>query len=292
MAISNATLATNLAGIIDDIAGESIYIFNSLAGILDCVKHVDTTGQQGIAFDFPIWGTVASSDINAGTEGTDYTTYKQMTVADTQAQVTEHQINAFVSDLSLLGASPRNLVVEGISKLFANGELAKLEDDVVGLFADFNSSNDLAGAATTMTIQHWLDGIQKLKAANANIMDLCAVISPKQMWGAKGLLKLLVDADADAGLLGEEAKARGWVTRAFGVDVRVSNEINEDVGSGGDAAGVIMDKSAVGVHSKGFFNIETQRDATARGFELVCVGRWKEVELHDTFGCYFLSDVA
>ena len=160
-----------------------------------------------------------------------------------------------------------------------------------------------------MTIQHFFDGIRLLKDANANISNLCAVLSPKQIWGSKGLATLTHNSALDTagtsttdtstarpvgvlGSLGEEFLRMGKVGNAFGIDIRVSNEISEDVASGDDAAGVIMDKEAIGLHSKGFFNIAPQRDETARGFELVCVGRWKEVELHDTFGCYFLSDVA
>ena len=290
--MANETLLTNVAGIVDDIAGESIFIFNQHAGILDCVVHVSTQGEQGVTLDFPKWGTVASSAVAQTAENTDLSTNTQITVADAAALVDEHVIMAVISDKALMGAKPRNLIVESTSRLFADAMLAKLEDDITVLFSAFLSGNDLAGAATTMTEAHWFQAIQQAKAAKADVNNLCAVLSPKQIWGAKGLRPLLVSLKLDSGELGEEMKNRGFVGKAFNIDILVSNEIDEDVASGGDAAGVIMDKRAIGVHSKGFMNIEFERNASLRAFELVMTGMWKEVEIHDTFGNYFLSDVA
>jgi hypothetical protein len=97
--------------------------------------------------------------------------------------------------------------------------------------------------------------------------------------------------DIDSGKLGEDFKQKGFVSNAFGINIMVSNQINEDVASGGDAAGGIWTKNAIGLNWKGI-TIEAQRNASLRGYELVCTGRWKAVELEDYWGCYFLSDVS
>lgn len=290
--MANETLLTNVDGLIEDISAESIFIFNQHAGILKCVEHVDTSAQQGLTLDFPKWGTVDSSNVEALSEGTDNTTNVQITAADTAAAATEHGLIAWISDMSMRGTTPRNMVVESAGKLFADATLAKLEDDIVNLFADFNSGNDIAGAAATMTEAHWFQALELLKTDKANVNNLCAVLSPKQVWGAKGLRPLVVSLKLDSGGLGEEMKNLGFTHNAFGIDVLVSNEIDQDVSSGGDAAGAIFDKRAIGLHTKDMFTIEIERNASLRGFELVMNSLWNEVELHDTFGCYFLSDVA
>jgi hypothetical protein len=173
---------------------------------------------------------------------------------------------------------------------FTNAMRAKLEDDIVGLFSGF--SQTVAGAGTSMTVDHWFDSLRQLKAASAPMNDIYAVISPKQFYGAKGLRALVLDADADSGLLGEELKKKGFVSENFGIKTLVSNEIDENVASGGDAAGAIYAKGAIGLHSKGLINIEVERNASLRGYEVVGVGRWKQVELVDTWGVYMLSDVS
>jgi len=290
--MANETLLTNVDGLIEDISAESIFVFNQHAGILACVDDHDTSDQQGLTLDFPKWGALTSANVQALTEGTDNSTNVQITVADTAAAATEHGLMAFISDMSMRGTTPRNMVVESTGKLFADATLAKLEDDIVNLFADFNSGNDIAGAATSMTEAHWFQALEFLKTDKADVNNLCAVLSPKQVWGAKGLRPLVVGLKVDAGNLGEEMKALGFTHNVFGIDVLVSNEINEDVGSGGDAAGGIFDKRAIGLHMKDMFGIEIERNASLRGFELVMTSLWNEVELHDTFGCYFLSDVA
>jgi hypothetical protein len=290
--MANETLLTNVDGLVEDISAESIFVFNQHAGILKCVDHHDTSGKPGLTLDFPKWGALTSANVQALTEGTDNSTNVQVTVADTAAAATEHGLMAFISDMAMKGTTPRNLVVESTGKLFADATLAKLEDDIVNLFADFNSGNDLAGAGTSMTEAHWFQSLEFLKTDKADVNNLCAVLSPKQVWGAKGLRPLIVGLKVDAGNLGEEMKAFGFTHNVFGIDVLVSNEINEDVGSGGDAAGCIFDKRAIGLHTKDMFSIEHERNASLRGFELVMTSLWNEVELHDTFGCYFLSDVA
>tara|TARA_R100000808_G_scaffold8129_1_gene23136 strand:- start:1277 stop:2134 length:858 start_codon:yes stop_codon:yes gene_type:complete len=285
--MANETLSANIAGLVDDIQAESLMKLQDTAGILDAVRWIDTEGESGKTVDFPIYGTVASSDVNEVPEGTDYSTNKQVTNAATTATVAEHVVMANISDLSVMSA--RNDIVDDISTLFASAMKAKLEDDIVGLFGSF--SQTVAGAGTTMTVDHWYDAIRQIKAGNGDTTALTAVISPKQYYGAKGLRPLLSTTTA-TGTLSEDFKKKGFVDMFAGMPVLVSNEINEDVGSGGDAAGAIFHKGAIGLHTKGLMNVEIERNASARAFELVAVGRWKEVELVDEWAVYMLSDVS
>jgi len=287
--MANETLSANIAGIIDDIQADALMKLQDTVGILDIVRWVDTEGEQGKTVDFPIYAAVSSSDVSQVAEGTDHTTNKQVTNAATTATVEEHVIKTFVSDLAVLSASTRNSLVDDISTMFANAVKAKLEDDIVGLFGSFTQT--VCSAGTTMTLAHWYDAIRQIKAANGDIRTLGAVISPKQYYGAKGLRPLLVD-NSGASKLSEDFLNKGFVDNPFGMKVLVSNEINENVDAGGDAAAGIFAKGAIGVHTKGLFNLEAERDASARGFELVGVGRWKEVELVDDWGVYMLSDVS
>ena len=86
----------------------------------------------------------------------------------------------------------------------------------------------------------------------------------------------------------------GMVGNFAGFNVYWSDQIDEDVSSGGDAAGFAFSKGAVGlaVGPEGLFRIETERNASFRSTEYVAVGFWGEVEIKDAFGVYILSDVS
>lgn len=282
------TLSSNIAGIIQDIQSEVIYQLQHEAGILETVRWRDTLGQPGKTLDFPIYGTVTSSDVSEVAEGTNHDTNKQVTNSATAAAIDEHVIMTTLSDLSEMATS-QNLQ-DDIVAFFKNAMMAKLEDDIVSLFSGF--SQTVAGAGTSMSIDHWFEALSYLKTANAPMRDIFAVVSPKQFYGDKGLRALILDPDADSGTLGEDLKKKGFVSESFGIKTLVSNEIDQDVGSDDDAAGAIFAKGAIGLHTKGLINVEPQRDASLRGYELVGTGRWKEVELIDTWGVYMLSDVS
>ena len=72
------------------------------------------------------------------------------------------------------------------------------------------------------------------------------------------------------------------------------DQIDEDVGSGGDAAGFAMSKGAIGigVGAEGLFRVATERDEMLRAVNYVATGFWGEVEVKDTFGVYVLTDVS
>ena len=125
----------------------------------------------------------------------------------------------------------------------------------------------------------------------------------QMIWGSKGMQGLLVDvavtgSNAKPGSLlgeqGQEMLSRGFVTSIGGIDVYFSNEIEDDVSSGGDSASFMFSKGALGlaVGPEGLFRIETERNASFRSTEYVATGFWGEVETKDAFGVYILHDVS
>ena len=128
-------------------------------------------------------------------------------------------------------------------------------------------------------------------------------MSDEGIWGDKGLQGLLVDVavtgsnSKPASLLGEQGQemmSRGYVTAIGGINIYFSNEINDNVGSGGDSASFMFSRGAMGlaVGTEGLFRIETERNASFRSTEYVATGFWGEVETKDAFGVYILHDVS
>jgi len=287
--MSNETTSTSLAGLVEDISGESIMILQDNAGLLELVRHVDTMGTPGKTYDFPIFGEVASTDVTQVAEGTDHSTNKEISNADTAATVDEHVIMAVATKLAV--ESAREDVVAEISTLFASAMNAKLEDDIVGLASGFTQT--VCGAAVSMTIDHWYDAIRQIKAANGNLRDLAAALSPLSYYGSKGLRALLVSTSAiNAGTVAQKWLEMGMVDTQFGMPAVISNEIAEDVGTSDVSANMIWTRGAIGVHTKDLMDVEEQPNASLRGKEIVATGRWKQVELVDAWGVYFACNNA
>jgi len=153
-------------------------------------------------------------------------------------------------------------------------------------------------------------GKTQMRAAGAP-MPYSLVLSPKQVWGGKGIISLLHNVAVDTtgtstsntgkaapvglmGSKGEEAFQTGFVGNLAGFSIYWSDQIDENVSSGGDAAGFSMSKGAVGlgVGADGLFRIATQREESERMTKYVATGFWGEIEVKDTYGVYILSDVS
>ncbi len=159
----------------------------------------------------------------------------------------------------------------------------------------------IEGGDIVQAVEKSIDNLQ-LRAANAPA-PYNLVMSDEGIWGDKGLQGLLVDVAVTgsnakpASLLGEQGQemmSRGWVTSLGGINIYFSNEINDNVGSGGDSASFMFSRGAMGlaVGPEGLFRIESERNASFRSTEYVATGFWGEVETKDAFGVYILHDVS
>jgi len=288
--MANETTPTSINDIVPLIIAESYRKLNQNCGIMQTIRTKDISAQAGISTIFPSFSKISAGDVGSPAFGAEYNTNKEITTDGVTATVTRHALHAKVPEITLEATNYD--LINTISSQFANGMQAKIESEVVALFADFNSGNDLAGAGVTMTFADFMKAIKNIMANDGDVMQMSGILSPSQIWGSKGLSSILVDADANAGGLGETMKNNGWVRNIAGIDIYASNQINEDVGSGGDAAGGIYTRGAIGMAYKNIAKIKVAEDPKSDGWLLTCNGYWDIVKLEDTWGCYFLSDVS
>ena len=260
------------------------------------------TAQQAvkgaITVQFPDYSRIASSAAAATADGVDQGTVTSITTAARSATVSEHVIRADVSDLAVMGNSDN--LTGNIGDIMGNAVAAKLDDDLVELGKSFSQTE--CGASNALALSHIFGAMRQLRAAGAPF-PYNLVLSPKQVWGPKGIISLLHDQAVTGsnakplslmGAKGEEAMNVGMIGSIAGFNVYWSDQIDEDVSSGGDAAGFAFSKGAIGlaVGPEGLFRIETERNASFRTTEYVATGFWGEVEIKDSFGVYILSDVS
>ena len=277
--------------------GDAIIAFNHTNVMLPLVTSKQAV-KGAITVQFPDYTKVASSSVAAATDGGDHTTVASITTAARSATVSEHVIRADVSDLARMGNAED--LTGNVGAVLGNAVAAKLDADLTALGTGFSQTESSAG--TQLALSHVFGSMRQLRAAGAPF-PYNLVLSPKQVWGSKGLISLLHDDSVTGsnakpmslmGQKGEEAMANGWVGSIAGFNCYWSDQINEDVGSGGDAAGFAFSKGAVGlaIGPEGLFRLETERNASFRTTEYVACGFWGEIEIKDAFGVYILTDVS
>lgn len=285
--------------------GDAVIAFNHSNVMLPLVTSKQAV-KGAITVQFPDYTKIAASSVGNATDGSDYSTVTSVTTAARSATVSEHVIRADVSDLARMGNADD--LVGNVGEILGNAVAAKLDDDLVELGKTF--SQTAAGAGASLALSDLFDSMRLLRSAGAPF-PYSLVLSPKQVWGSKGIISLLHNSALDTagssttdtatarslglmGAKGEEAMAAGWVGSIAGFNIYWSDQIDEDVGSGGDAAGFAMSKGAVGlaIGPEGLFRIESERNASFRTTEFVATGFWGEVEIKDAFGVYILSDVS
>jgi len=301
MALTNTTTA---AGGLGRTIGDAVIAFNHV-NVMYPLVTVQQAARGSNHVNFSDWTKLTSGNVTAATQATT-TTAVAITSAARTATVTEHVIASTVSDLVLMGSNDD--IVGQAGTALGNAVAAKLDDDLVELGKGFSQTE--AAAGTALALSHIFGSMRQLRAASAP-MPYSLVLSPKQVWGAKGLISLLHNTALDTagssttdtatarpigmmGNKGDEAFGVGFITSIAGFNVYWSDQIDEDVGSGGDAAGFAMSKGGIGlgVGAEGLFRVATERDEMLRAVNYVATGFWGEIEVKDTFGVYVLTDVS
>ena len=293
MALTNTTSA---AGGLGRTIGDAVIAFNHV-NVMYPLVTVQQAAQGSNHVQFSDWTKLTSGNVTAATQATT-TTAVAITTAARTATISEHVIASTVSDLVLMGSGDD---VEGqAGPALGNAVAAKLDDDLVELGKAFSQTE--CGAGTALALSHIFGSMRQLRSAGAP-MPYNLVLSPKQVWGAKGLISLLHD-DAVTGSnakpmslmgnKGEEVFSTGYVGSIAGFNVYWADQIDEDVSSGGDAAGFAFSKGGLGlgVGADGLFRIAAERDEMLRATNYVATGFWGEVEIKDAYGVYILTDVS
>ena len=293
------------AGGLGKIIGDAVIAFNH-ANVMYPLVTAKQTVKGAITVQFPDYTKIASSSVDAVSDGADQSSVTSITTAARSATISEHVIRADVTDLAVMGNAED--LTGNVGRILGNAVAAKLDDDLVELGKTFSQTE--CGAGSSLALSHIFGAMRQLRAASAPF-PYNLVLSPKQVWGSKGIIGLLHNSALDTagssttdtatarplglmGAKGEEAMANGMVGSIAGFNVYWSDQIDEDVSSGGDAAGFAFSKGAIGlgVGANGLFRIESERNASFRSTEYVATGFWGEVEIKDAFGVYILSDVS
>jgi hypothetical protein len=283
--MANETTNTTLDDLFENITAEAIFTFQDTGVVRNLVTMYPITGS-GKVVEIPIYPTVSAAAV---AEATDLT---NTAVSTSNAQITvgEKGIMATLTDMARNTAS-RNVGAD-LGRLFGEAIAKKVDVDLVALFSDFASANDLGSAGTELTAD-LLFKAQAILRSGGVPAPYSAVFHPKALFNLKKTLTQAGYAASNATAIsdvGNEILRNGYIGTVAGIDVY--EDANFTIDASVDINGGVFHSSAIGLAMKQEFKIEAQRDASLRADELVATVVYGVGIAKDTNGCTVVVDSA
>ena len=279
MALTNTS---TLAELLPQIVQEAIFVASEKSIAKGLVRNYTLPLQQGKTVTVPIYNKVTAAALTEATAPT-------ATAIDTDGAtltVAEIGIRATVSDLAI-NSSATNVVAD-IGRLFGESIARKMDTDVMALFTGFQ--NSVGSASTTLDPALIFQAIAKLRSEGYDTSNDCAIVlHPNAVYDVASVLTSTFAAPAS--MVGNDALRNGFMGTLGGVPVYQSSLVPLTDGStAGDYTGALIHKDAIGLAMMQDIKIESQREATLRGFDIVGSAIYGVGELYDTAGVKISSD--
>ncbi len=274
-----ATTSTTLDDLFANIIAQARFTAEEQSLMLGLVTQYNIGNQAGKTIQVPKYPAIAAADLTEGTAMT------STTVSTSSVSVTVGEVGAQVllTDLAAMGAGNP---AEELGTVLGNAIATKMDTDLIALFDGFSGSIGSAGAEITVA-----DLFKAAATLRANKVTgvINAVVHPYQAYQLKANLTNTF-ANPNGGDLQNEAMRNGYVGTIAGINVYESANVSID--GNDDAKGAVFAPEALAIAMKRDFQIEPQRDASARAFELNATAIYGVGELDDSFGVEILSDAA
>ena len=272
-----ATTSTTLDDLFVNIIAQARFTAEEQSLMMGLVTQYNIGAQAGKTIQVPKYPAIAAADL---TEGTDMSS---TTVSTSSVSVTVGEVGAQVllTDLAAMGAGNP---ADELGTVLGNAIATKIDTDLIALFDGFSGSIGTAGSEITVA-----DLFKAAATLRANKVTgvINAVVHPYQAYALKANLTNTF-ANPNGGDLQNEAMRNGYVGTIAGINVYESANVSID--GEGDAKGAVFAPEALAIAIKRDFNIEPQRDASNRAFELNATAIYGVGELDDSFGVEMLSD--
>ena len=272
-----ATTSTTLDDLFANIIAQARFTAEEESLMMGLVTQYNIGNEAGKTVQVPKYPAITAADL---TEGTDMSS---TTVSTSSVSVTVGEVGAQVvlTDLAAMGAG--NPAVE-LGTVLGNAIATKIDTDLIALFTGFSSG--LGTAAQEITVADLFKAQATLRN-NKVTGNMVAVLHPYQAYQIKANLTNTF-ANPNGGDAQNAAMVNGYVGTIAGIDVYESANVSVD--GSGDAIGCVFAPEALAIAMKRDFDIETQRDASLRAFELNATAVYGVAELDDSFGVKMTFD--
>ena len=274
-----ATTSSTLDDLFANIIAAARFTAEEESLMMGLVTMYNIGDEAGKTIQVPKYPAVTAADL---TEGTDMSS---STVSTSSVTITVGEVGAQVvlTDVAAMGAGNP---AEELGTVLGNSIATKIDTDLIALFDGFSTA--LGGAGTEITVADIFKAAATLRNNKAQ-GDIFAVVHPFQAYQLKANLTNTF-ANPNGGDAQNTAMVNSYVGTIAGVDIYESSNITVD--GSDDAKGAVFSSEALAIAMKRDFQIETQRDASLRAFELNATAVYGVGELDDTYGVEMLFDSA
>ena len=279
--------SVTLNDLLPTIVQEALFVANERSIMRGLVKNYTLGQAQGKTIQVPIYPVQTAASL---TEGDDFNNTAVSTDVATFS-VGQVGLMTMVTDLAVQ-ASASNVVAD-LGQLFGNAIAKKIDQDLMGQFANF-TTNTIGSSSTTITAALVMQGLTKLKAAGVPTDGIVAVLHPNIAYDLKSALTSQGNVVFTAGAYGDvanEAMRMGYVGNLFGMQVfESSNAPLIAGGAAGDYQGAIFHRDALGFGLMRDIQIETQRRARGLGTDVVASAMYGVGTVYEGYGVSAVFD--
>jgi N4-gp56 family major capsid protein len=278
MAVTNTTTLNDL---LPSIVREALFVASEKSIMRGLVRNYTLGAGNGKTVTVPIYPRQTATALTEATAGNEV----EVSTSSAVLTVSEVGLYATISDLALM-ASASNVTAD-LGRLFGEAIARKIDTDILTKIKSF-STNTIGSASTTATPALLFQGIAKLRAQGYDTANDCAIVLHPNV--AYDIASTLTSTfAAPAGMVGNEALRNGFMGTLGGVPVYQSSLV-ENITSAGDYACGIIHKDSLGFALMQDVKIESQREATLRGYQIVGSAIYGTGILYDNAGVYGLFD--
>lgn len=274
-----ATTSTTLDDLFVNIIAQARFTAEEQSLMMGLVTRYDIGADAGKTIQVPKYPAIAAADL---TEGTDMSS---TTVSTSSITISVQEVGAQVvlTDVATMGSGNP---AEELGTVLGNSIATKMDKDLIALFDGFSSA--LGAAGQEITVADLFKAAATLRS-NKVTGRMSAVVHPFQAYQLKANLTNTF-ANPNAGIAQNTAMVNAFVGTIAGIDIYESANLTID--GNGDAKGAVFAPEALAIAMKRDFQIEPQRDASLRAFELNATAVYGVGELDDSFGVEMLFDSA
>ena len=281
MTITNTTTLNDL---LPSIVAEALFVASEKSIMRGLVRNYTLSAGQGKTVTVPIYPKQTAAALTEGTAPS----FTAISTDGATLTVSEVGLTAQISDLAIMASSSN--VISDIGRLFGEAIARKMDTDLLALANSLATT--VGGVSTTGTPALLFQAIAKLRAQGYDTANDCAIVlHPNVAYDIASTLTSTFAAPAS--MVGNDALRNGFMGMLGGVPVYQSSLVAQSTASSnasGDYANLIMHKDAFGLAMMQDIRIESQREATKRGFDLVGSAIYGVGELYDLAGVCGIFD--
>lgn len=274
-----ATTSSTLDDLFVNIIAQARFTAEEQSLLMGLVTRYDIGADAGKTIQVPKYPAISAANL---TEGSDMSS---STVSTSSVTITVQEVGAQVvlTDVAAMGAGNP---AEELGTVLGNAIATKMDQDLIALFDGFSAS--LGAAAQEITVADLFKAAATLRA-NKVTGPMAAVVHPYQAYALKANLTNTF-ANPNGGAAQNAAMINGYVGTIAGIDIYESANITID--GSDDAKGAVFAPEALAIAMKRDFQIEPQRDASLRAWELNATAVYGVGELDDSYGVEMYFDAA